>query len=72
MSNLEIIKLKINTIIINPYFKLLVNNFSFFIFNKFFLEKIDNNIKTNKFFLQFLIKKITNIKKLKLILLLLI
>lgn len=49
-------------IVKNPYFKLLANNISLFILKKFFLEKIDSNIKANASFLHFLIQEIVNIK----------
>lgn len=58
-----IIKQKMDTIITNYYFKLAANNIRLSILNKFFLEKIDNNIKINTTILQSLLKKITDMKK---------
>lgn len=58
-----IIKQKIDAIIRNFYLKLSINNISLSIFDKFFLEKIDSNIKTNVFLFQSFIKKVLGIKK---------
>lgn len=59
---LVMIKQKINTIITNLYFKLLANNINLSTSDKFFLEKINSNIKVNASFLQFLIIEVTNIR----------
>lgn len=57
------VKQEIYTIIKNPYFKLLTNNITYFTLENIFLEKIKSNIKTNRLFLYFLIKKTYSIKK---------
>lgn len=54
---LVIVKQKIDAIIKNFYFKLIVNNIIFFRPEEFFLKIINGNIKINIFFLNFLIKK---------------
>lgn len=56
------IKQKIDTVIKNPYFKLLANNIILSILKKFFLEKIDSNIKMNIFFLHSLIWEKASVK----------
>lgn len=50
-----------DTIVKNSYFKLSANIITFFIFKKFFLEKIKSNIKTNVIFFYSLIKKVSGI-----------
>lgn len=57
---LATIKQKIDIIITNFYFKLLINNISFFIFDNFFLEKTNININAN---ILPLIKKVASFKK---------
>ena len=57
------VKLQMNTIVKNLYFKLSVNNITPSIFEKFFKKKIKNNIKTDALFLYFPIKEASNIKK---------
>ena len=57
------VKQQINIIIKNLYFKLLINNITVFIFEKFFFKKIESNIKADIFFLHSLIKKAFDIKK---------
>lgn len=59
---LGIVKHKIDAVVKNLYFKLSVNNITFFMLEKFFLEKIDNNIKVNIYFLYFLIQEAISIK----------
>ncbi len=50
-------------VIKNLYSKLLMNNITLSILGNFSLEKIKSSIKTDAPFLYFLIKKISNIKK---------
>lgn len=56
-------KQKLDTNIINLYFKLLAYNISFFTLDKCFLEKINNNIKIHTTFLQSLIRQAVDVKK---------
>lgn len=56
-------KQKIDAVVKNPYVELLVNNITLFILEKFFLEKIKNNIKVDTVFLHSLIKKASDVKK---------
>lgn len=62
-SVLIIIKQKIDIIVKKPYVKLWANNITLSILEKFSLEKIENNIKTDALFFHFLIKKVFGIKK---------
>lgn len=58
---LTIVKQKIDMIIKNAYFKLSANNITLFILEKFFLEKIKNNIKVDTSFSHSLIREISDI-----------
>lgn len=51
-----------NAVVRNLYFKLSANNITFSILEKFFLEKIDSNIKANISFLYLLIQEAVGIK----------
>ena len=64
---LATIKQKMDAVIKNPYFKLLANNITPSILKEFFLEKIENNIKADAFFLHSLIKEISGIRKVNVI-----
>lgn len=55
-------KLQNRWVVKNPYFKLSADNITPSMIEKFFLEKIHSNIKTNISFLHFLIKKSASIK----------
>lgn len=56
------IKQKIDTVLRNLYFKLPADNITLFTLEKFFLEKIDNNIKVNTTFLHSLIQEAAGVK----------
>lgn len=60
-----ILKQKIDTIVKNPYFKLSANNITFSILEGFSLEKIESNIKADAFFLDSLIREISDVDKVK-------
>lgn len=52
-----------NTVVNNLYFKLLANNITFSILEKFFLEKLKNNIKADIPFFYSLIREASGVKK---------
>lgn len=52
---IAIVKQEINTVVRNPYFKLLANNITPFTLEEFSLNKIDSNIKADALFLHSLI-----------------
>lgn len=54
-----------DAIVKNPYFKLLVNNITSSKIKKFFLDKIESNIKANALLLYSLIKKAFSVKRVK-------
>ena len=57
------VKPEIDIIVKNPYFKLLANNIIFSILEKFFLKKIESNIKADAPFFYSLIREVSGIKK---------
>lgn len=60
---LAMIKQEIDTVVKNPYFNLSANNITLSIFEEFFLEKIENNLKVDTPFFHFLIRKVSGIQK---------
>ena len=57
------VKQEIDAVVKNPYFKLPANNITLSILEKFFLEKIESNIKADILFLHSLIREASGVKK---------
>lgn len=48
-----IFKLEMEAVVSNPYLRFLANNVTFSILDKFFIEKINSNMKTDALFYTF-------------------
>lgn len=60
---LAMVKQEINSVVKNPYFKLLANNITLSTLEEFSLEKIESNLKADASFFYFLIREASGIQK---------